>query len=66
VVELALDGPEGQYSGGIHELAAIGRIVLDGVRELRERVVAETWSAHIPGRARGTRRVRDPRHRGRP
>jgi len=56
-------GPEGQYGGCIHELIAIGRIVLDGARELRAQVQRETWPAHLPVAARGLRRERDPRSR---
>jgi hypothetical protein len=59
-------GPEGQYGGCIHELIAIGRIVLDGLKDLRAQVESETWSVHLPAVARGLRRERDPRSRGAP
>ncbi len=39
-------GPEGQYGGCIHELIAIGRIVLDGLDDLRTQVEGETWPSH--------------------
>ena len=39
-------GPEGQYGGCIHELIAIGRIVLDGLDDLRTQVEGETWPPH--------------------
>jgi hypothetical protein len=59
-------GPEGQYGGCIHELIAIGRIVLDGLDDLRTQVEGETWPPHRGASTRGLRRERDPRRRGAP
>jgi hypothetical protein len=59
-------GPEGQYRGCIHELTAIGRIVLDGLDDLRTKVKGETWPPHLPAFAGGLRREPDPRRRGAP
>ena len=59
-------GPEGQYGGCIHELIAIGRIVLDGLDDLRTQVESETWPPHRGPSTRGLQRERDPRRRGAP
>jgi hypothetical protein len=59
-------GPEGQYGGCIHELIAIGRIVLDGLDDLRTQVEAETWPPHLGPSTRGLQRERDPRQHGAP
>ena len=49
-------GPDGLHGGGIYELIAIGRIVLDGLADLRAQVEAETWPPGLPAFARGLRR----------
>jgi hypothetical protein len=59
-------GPEGQYGGCIHELIAIGRIVLDGLDDLRTQLEGETWPPYRGASTRGLRRERDPRRRGAP
>jgi hypothetical protein len=49
-------GPDGMYGGLVHELIAVGRIALDGLNELRERIRTETWPPGMPAAARGLRR----------
>ena len=55
-----VSGPEGMYSGGIHDLIAIGKIVLDAVSDLRQLVEREAWSPNMPDFAKGLHRVEDP------
>jgi hypothetical protein len=56
--------PHAQYSGGIHDLVGIGKIVLDAVTALPEVVARETWSPRMPDFATGQGRVDDATTRG--
>jgi hypothetical protein len=57
-------GPEGMYSGGIHDLIAIGKIVLLAVADLRRVVETAAGWPHLPDFAKGLHRVDDPSTRG--
>ena len=52
--------PRGQYGGCIHELVAIGRIVIAATADLRQQIEQETWHEGTPGRSRGLRRPAKP------
>ena len=52
--------PRGQYGGCIHELVAIGRIVIATTADLRQQIEQETWHEEMPGRPRGLRRPARP------
>ncbi len=52
--------PRGQYGGCIHELVAIGRILLAATSDLRQRIEDEIWPGGISHHARGLRRPAKP------
>lgn len=52
--------PRGQYGGCIHELVAIGRIVIAATADLRKQIEQETWHEGLPVRARGLHRPAKP------